>query len=320
MVRRTRSVVSGFGVLAAAIALCQLAGSAAATAQGQGATRRVIIVLKNQEKSLPPTRALIGARRRAIASSQAPITSQLSSSGARSVHSYDVINAVSATVSASEESSLQSNSAVSEVVPDQVIHLAPSTQQAAAPGAGTATTPGGTRFRARAPPGQVQLNPQALETINADSDNPHAKTARSLGLTGAGVKVGFIADGLDPNNPDFIRPERRSTCSSTTRTSPARARTAHRRRGGVRRRQLDRRAGAARSTTSQGYSALGPNRPVQDPRRGRGPGRRAWSPSTSPATRTASFNSHDPGGDRLCGLDRPRQRPQRIVRQQLLSR
>ena len=198
----TRRVFWGFGALAAVIALVQLAGSAAATAQGQAATQRVIVVLKNQVKNLPPTRALIGQRRSAVAVSQAPITSSLSSSGARNVHSYDVVNAVSATVSPNEEAQLKSNPAVSEVVPDQIIHLAPPTQPAASSSsaAGSAPLPGSC-----APPGQVQLNPQAIETIHADSQTPGAKTARSLGLTGSGVTVGFIADGLDPNNQDFIR-------------------------------------------------------------------------------------------------------------------
>ncbi len=207
MVRKTRRVVSGFGALAVAITLCQLAGSAAATAQGQGGTQRVIIVLKNQEKNLPPSKAHIGARRSAIAIAQAPITSQLSNSGARSIHSYDVINAVAATVSSSEEAQLKSNPAVSQVVPDQIIQLAPPSQEPApsastSPAPGNIPIPGACSTNAQAP----QLNPQALETINADSDNRHAKTARSLGLTGAGVTVGFIADGLDPNNQDFIRP------------------------------------------------------------------------------------------------------------------
>ena len=185
---------------AAVVALCQLGGTAVAGAQGQAATQRVIVVLKNQETNLPPTRSDINARRNAIASSQAPVKNQLNSSGARSVHSYTVLNAVSATVSPSEAASLASNPAVSKVVPDQLIQLAPPTS------AGSGGSGGGASgSTVCAPGGQVQLNPQALETIHADSDVAGAKTARSLGFTGSGVTVGFIADGLDTNNPDFIR-------------------------------------------------------------------------------------------------------------------
>ena len=201
--RSTRKVLSGVGALAAFMAGSQLVGSAAATAQGQAATQRVIVVLKNQETRLPPTRSLIGARRKAIAQAQEPVTKQISSSGARVVHTYTVINALSATVSAGEVSQLKSNPAVNRVIPDQIIHLAP-TQLGGASASGTpASPPAGVC----APPGKVQLNPQALETIHANSDVPGAPTARSLGFTGAGVTVAFIADGLDINNPDFIRPD-----------------------------------------------------------------------------------------------------------------
>ncbi len=199
--RRTRRLLLGFGGVAALIALSQLAGSVvAATAQSPAASQRVIVVFKNQETNLPPTRADVNARRRAIALDQAPVTSSLSSSGARSIHSYTVLNAVSATVSPSEAAQLASNPAVSKVIPDQVIQLAPALGGGA--GGSQGGLPGSTVC---APKGQVQLNPQALETIHADSDQPGAQTARSLGFTGAGVTVAFIADGLDINNPDFIR-------------------------------------------------------------------------------------------------------------------
>ena len=198
---RTRRVVSAFGVIAAVAALCQFGGAAVAGAQSQAPSQRVIVIFKNQETGLPATRSDVSARRHALQGIQAPVTRQLSSFGARNVHSYTVLNAVSATVSSSQASQLASNPAVSRVIPDQVIQLAPPASTGS--GGSQGGLPGSTVC---APNGQVQLNPQALETIHADSDqSPVRKTARSLGFTGAGVTVGFIADGLDINDPDFIR-------------------------------------------------------------------------------------------------------------------
>jgi hypothetical protein len=200
--RTRRKVLAGVGALVAVFGCTQL-GSTFASAQSQAPTQRVIVVLKNQETSLPPTKSLIGARRDAIAQAQAPLTKQLNASGAQSLHSYTVLNAVEATVSPSEVSTLKSDPAVSKVVPDQIIQLAQPQQPSGSSSgsAGVSPIPG-----ACAPPGKVQLEPQALQIIHADSDQPNAQTARSLGFTGAGVTVGFIADGLDINNPDFIRP------------------------------------------------------------------------------------------------------------------
>ncbi|HEY8625163.1 MAG TPA: S8 family serine peptidase [Solirubrobacteraceae bacterium] len=176
---------------------------AGATAANQQASRRVIVLLKNQETGLPATKRDFGRRRAAIQRLQAPIRSQLSASGANSVKAFTVVNAVSATVSQNEASQLKSNPAVREVVPDQAIRAGAPTPPGAQATSGppTAPLPG-----ACAAPGKVELDPQALQTIRADSDNPTFKTARALGIDGSGVKVAFIADGLDINNPDFIRP------------------------------------------------------------------------------------------------------------------
>ena len=178
--------------------------SAQAQALSVNVSKKVIVVLKDQAPTTPPSPALAGRRAAIVGQSQSPLLSELTMTGSKAIHTYNTINAIAATVSPAEASRLQSNPSVSEVVADQVIHLASpaatAAQVAAATGPPTAPLP-----NACAPNGQVQLDPQAIEQIHADSQNPSAPTARSLNINGKGVSVGFIADGLDINNPDFIR-------------------------------------------------------------------------------------------------------------------
>jgi hypothetical protein len=203
-----------FGALPAGAA----AAAAPPTAAALTANQPVIVLLANQYAGLPDTAAGHAARASAVGGTQAPLISALESSGARNVRALTVLDAVSATVSTAEEQQLRANPAVSEVLPDSAIKVqtgltvpAPTTAAAAGAGAkaskstkaGSVTLPAGTC----AANGGVQLDPEALEAIHADSDVPGARTARSLGFTGAGVTVGDIAAEMDVNTPDLIRPD-----------------------------------------------------------------------------------------------------------------
>ena len=180
-----------------------LPASASSVSHASASPQSVIVVFKNQDRAQPATRSELGARRRTLAALQQPVLSQLAAGKANDVHSYTTLNAVSATVSPAQLSSLRSDPSVAEVVPNGLVHLAPPTT----PGTGSASSSGATPLPgACLPNGRVQLEPEALQTMSVDSQNPNAKTARSLGITGSGVTVGFIADAIDPNNPDFIRP------------------------------------------------------------------------------------------------------------------
>jgi hypothetical protein len=201
-VRSRRNWVLGTVIASVALFSAAQLLSGAASAQNQSPSQHVIVVFKNQDHAQPATPAMVGQRRQTLHSIQAPVLDQLSSAHARSVHAYTTFNAVSATVTPAAVSALKSDPSVAKVVPDQIIHLA----SPAATGSATPAAAGATPLPGACPaPGKVQLNPQALQVMSVASDDPGARTARSLGATGAGVKVAFIADGLDINNPDFVR-------------------------------------------------------------------------------------------------------------------
>jgi len=158
-----------------------------------GTSHPVIVIMRNK---------LSGA---AALNDQAPVVSEISRLSPRHVKQFRTVNSLAATVTDAEIERLKANPSVAMVVPDVVIHRAkPQTGATPTPGISTSLTPNVIPGACGAN-GKVQLEPEALQTTATNSDDPHAKTARSLGFTGKGVKVAWIADGLDPNNVNFIR-------------------------------------------------------------------------------------------------------------------
>jgi hypothetical protein len=190
------------------------------TSPSQRVNSRVIVLMRSQPAAERPGTRAAATRSAAIASSQAPLLRQLRLSHASHVLSYRLVNAFAATVSAAEAASLKSNPAVAGVVPDVLIHSGAPDPTLAAPDrkavvhrrrpAGTDEPPMHVIPHACASSGQVMLDPEALQTTQTASTDPASQTARSLGITGAGVRVAYIADGLDPNNVNFIRSDGRS--------------------------------------------------------------------------------------------------------------
>jgi hypothetical protein len=189
----------------AAPARAQLSDAEAAPLS-QNADQHVIVIMKSQHAPSAPGSGAAADRLSTIAAEQAPLMNELRQVHAANVKSFRLINAFSATVSKDYVTRLQNHPAVAQVVPDATIRRlrpAPSTQT---PGSGRSTSltpnviPGACGAN-----GAVQLDPEGLSLTFTDSDDPHVPTARSLGITGKGVKVAWIADGVDPNNINFIR-------------------------------------------------------------------------------------------------------------------
>jgi len=211
MSRRSQvsTVIAGLIALTGAAAGGALAASAGAdaTAQltpalaaelAQNASRQVIVLMKNKQ--------LTGAD---ADRDRAPVMGELQQVGAQRIKTFHLLNAFGAVVSDGELQRLRANPAVAEVAPDVVIRrpraAAQSATNSSASSASVATSlplhniPG-----ACATSGQGWIG-EELEVTNTDSNGANPNTARALGFTGKGVKVAYIADGVDPHNENFIR-------------------------------------------------------------------------------------------------------------------
>ncbi len=187
------------------------------------ANQRVIVVLRSQFRAARVGSHTAVLRAAAVRSDQATLRTQLRSAHATHVQSFQLLNAMSATVSGQERARLKANPDVAEVIPDVTIHgAAPAVTPAATKvshagrehtDAGSSTVSPNVIPGACGANGATQLDPEGLTSTNTDSDNPTQPTARSLGFTGAGVKVAWIADGVDPHNINFIRADGTSAFS-----------------------------------------------------------------------------------------------------------
>lgn len=185
---------------------------------------RVIVIMRNQPTAVRPGTPASAVRSAAIANSQAPLLQQLRFTRATHILTYRLINAFAATVSAAEAANLRANPAVAEVVPDVMIEGPAPDGVRSRPGGlpspkprraerATDTLPLHVIPHACVGHDQTAPDPEELTATQTASTDSHAGTARSLGITGAGVRVAFLADGLDTQNINFIRADGRSVFS-----------------------------------------------------------------------------------------------------------
>jgi hypothetical protein len=174
-------------------------------------TKDVIVILRDQMNEVPGKRGEHQARANALSASQDSHINPLQTARSRKVTKFRTINAFATSVSKAESDHLSANPEVQAVVPDAVIRLKQPTRNRRT--AGSTTSAANPSPVADASGLCGTLEPEALQLTNAaflDPSKPQAQRVRDGNgefVTGKGVKVAIIADGLDPNVQGFIRPD-----------------------------------------------------------------------------------------------------------------
>jgi hypothetical protein len=176
---------------------------------GTGATVPVIVFLKKQPAGATGGPVRSGERSALIQAAQAPYLNQLQQLDATNVRGYRLVDAIAARVPASVVGRLAASQGVAAVIPDSTI-VGPSPEAAGAGGAaGPVAMAPARSATVKTPPGACsaapRLEPEGLGLTHTDSAVAGAQTARSLGYTGTGVTVAFLADGIDRSNVNLMR-------------------------------------------------------------------------------------------------------------------
>jgi subtilisin family serine protease len=200
---------------AAVITAISMAGASTANAAPTGtpaaatnAPQNVIVVLRDQLASTPASKRDISPRRARATLTQDAVLKRLIGAAPSNVKHFALGNAFSATVSDAQAAALAQDPMVASVVPDRTVEVTKPAQSGS-----TSTNPAAVAPQANSSspfalcpsdPARPLVEPEALQSIRAltTDSSPNAQQLAS----GAGVKVAFIADSMNPNNPDFIRP------------------------------------------------------------------------------------------------------------------
>jgi hypothetical protein len=214
------SVVPNFVLLT--IALTMFASElSVAQAPARGAVRNqpdarnVIVILRDQMTGTAVARGERHARAAALAQAQAPVIDQLQKLRPRQVRSFRLINAFATTVSTAEAEALSANPLVRAVVDDAPIRQRNAGHQVPETGPGGRPQAASNSANRPDPSSGLcnTLEPEALQLTNAaslDLTMPQAQTVldgNGKPVIGTGVKVAFLADGLDTTISGFTRPD-----------------------------------------------------------------------------------------------------------------
>jgi hypothetical protein len=224
---RLYRVVALVGASSAAIATGAILGPPAATAAGSNATpsstpssttgsnviEHVVVLLKDQHDDLPAAVSTIAARVKATDADQAPLVALAENNGGTAIRQLHVANEFAVTISQAGAAALAAQPSVASVVPDEEI-ADPAAQQAASTDSSSGTSSAPKAFALKSPPtssttcptdpAKPLLEPEALQLTHDAFANPATPSAQKI-ATGKGVTVAFLADGLDIDNPDFLR-------------------------------------------------------------------------------------------------------------------
>ncbi len=168
--------------------------------------RDMIVILRDQMSE--PNRRSDERRVRstAIAAAQAPLLRELQSAKPRQAHTFETVNGFATKLSPAEISRLSAHPQVLAVVPDRMIRSSPSVRRMR--GAARAIVKPDSADAASL---CNTLEPEALQLTNTaflDRSVPQAQEVldgEGFRVTGRGVKVGIISDGLDTSIAGFTR-------------------------------------------------------------------------------------------------------------------